>query len=187
MNLFVTENIVGDMFSVIPYVQVVSHSQATFLGGPIGDIILIDTFILDKVTKLEIIGERLFLLSSHDSLLLLRHSLFILKILYILRTATCFISDQLHNFDNSLRSTLSNILNVNLVSYRIWVEASLPVRVGGIELQQGTYLVSSTYLASATGCLEMIQKLLPTDFRLYPTISANVSLTLVARTQLAAS
>ena len=91
-----SESIVRDMLSVAPHVQVVSRSQATLLGAPIGDIISIDTCILDKITKLEIMGERLSLLSSHDSFLLLRHSLCIQKILYILRTAPCFISDKLH-------------------------------------------------------------------------------------------
>ena len=127
---------------------------------PIGDIISIDTCILDKITKLEIMGERLSLLSSHDSLLLLRHSLCIPKILYVLRTASCFILDKLHTFDNSLRSILSDILNVNLASDSTWVQASLPVRVGGIRIRQATQLASSAYLASATGCLEIIQKVL---------------------------
>ena len=107
-----SESIVCDMLSVAPHVQVVSRSQASLLGAPIGDIISIDTCILDKITKLEIMGERLSLLSSHDSLLLLRHSLCIQKILYILRTAPCFISDKLHTFENSLRSILSDILTV---------------------------------------------------------------------------
>ena len=89
-----------DMLSVAPHVQVVSRSKATLLGAPIGDIISIDTCILDKITKLEIMGERLSLLSSYDILLLLRHSLCIPKILYVLRTAPCFISDKLHTFDN---------------------------------------------------------------------------------------
>ena len=97
-----SESIVRDMLSVAPHVHVVSRSQATLLAAPIGDIISIDTCILDKITKLEIMGERLSLLSSHDSLLLLRHSLCIPKIMYVLRTAPCFISDKLHTFDNSL-------------------------------------------------------------------------------------
>ena len=164
------------MLSVAPHVQVVSRSQATLLGAPIGDIISIDTCILDKITKLEIMGERLSLLSSHDSFLLLRHSLCIQKILYILRTAPCFIADKLHTFDNSLRSILSDILNVNLASDSAWVQASLPVRVGGIGIRQATQLASSAYLASATGCLEIIPKALPTNFGMYPTISADTAL-----------
>ena len=171
-----SESIVRDMLSVAPHVQVVIYSQATLLGAPIGDIISIDTCNLDKITKLEIMGEKLSILSSHDSLLHLRHSLCSSKILYILRTAPCFISDKLHTFDNSLQSILSDILNVNLASDSAWVQASLPVRIGNIGIRQTTQLASSAYLASATGCLEMIQKVLPTHFGMYLTISADAEL-----------
>ena len=56
------------------------------------------------------------------------------------------------------------------------MQASLPVRVGGIGIRQATQLASSAYLASATGCLEIIPKALPTNFGMYPTISADAAL-----------
>ena len=62
---------------------------------------------------------------------------------------------------------MSDILNDSA-----WVQVSLTVRVGGIGIGPATQLASSAYLASATGCLEMIQKALLTHFRMHPTISA---------------
>ena len=84
------ESTCNAMLSAVPGLQVVGCSQATLLGSPIGDSSSIDECIHDKTMKLELMGERLHLLSSHDSLLLLRHSLCISKILYVLRTAPLF-------------------------------------------------------------------------------------------------
>ena len=150
------------MLSAVPGLQVVGCSQATLLGSPIGDSSSIDECIHDKTMKLELMGERLHLLSSHDSLLLLRHSLRIPKILYVLRTALCFISNHLRVFD---RSILSDVLNVDLASNNAWLQASLPVRVGGIGVRQATQLVPSAYLDSATGCLDQIRQILPPHFQ----------------------
>ena len=69
------ESTCNAMLSAVPGLQVVGCSQATLLGSPIGDSSSIDECIHDKTMKLELMGERLHLLSSHDSLLLLRHSL----------------------------------------------------------------------------------------------------------------
>ena len=83
----------------------------------------------------QFIGRRLGLLTSHDALLLLHHSFAIPKVLYILRTAPCFVSDRLEKFDDVLCNVLSNILNVDLALESTWLQASLPVRVGGIGIR----------------------------------------------------
>ena len=83
----------------------------------------------------------------------------------MLRTAPCFISNHLHVFDDSLRSILSDFLNVDLASNNAWLQASLPVRVGGIGVRQATQLAPSAYLASATGCLDLIRQILPPHFQ----------------------
>ena len=83
----------------------------------------------------------------------------------MLRTAPCFISNHLRVFDDSLRSILSDVLNVDLASNNAWLQASLPVRVGGIGVRQATQLAPSAYLASATGCLDLIRQILPPHFQ----------------------
>ena len=66
---------------------------ATLLGTPLGSVGLIDSILMSKVDKLKIIGERLQDLLSQDALLILRNSMAIPKVLYILRTASCYLSD----------------------------------------------------------------------------------------------
>ena len=110
-------------------------------------------------------GKRLQLLSSHDALLLLRHSLSIPKVLYILHTTPCFLTDLFSTFDDHLRTLLSEILNVNLANESAWTQASLPVKAGGLGISKATQLAPSAYLASAAGCSELIQLILPSKLR----------------------
>ena len=121
--------------------------------------------IRSKVETLIVMGKRLQLLSSHDTLLLLRQSLSIPKVLYILRTAPCFLTDLLSTFDDHLRTLLSEILNVNLANESAWTQASLPVKAGGIGIRRATQLAPSAYLASAAGCSELIQLILLSKLR----------------------
>ena len=48
--------------------------------------------IKQKADKLELMGERLRVMQSQDALLFFRHSFAIPKMLYVLRTAPCFLS-----------------------------------------------------------------------------------------------
>ena len=107
-----------------PSLRTVNCSNATLLGSPIGDVDCIDDVIMRKIEMLQLMGERLNLLCSHDALSLLRHSFAIPKVLYTLRTAPCFLSSHLKSFDDILRSTLSSIVNIHLYSESSWLQAS---------------------------------------------------------------
>ena len=123
-----------EMLLEVPSLRCVSCAQATLLGTPIGDITSVDDSVQEKVEVLKRMGERLTSLQSHDALTLLRHSLAIPKILYVLRTTPCFLSSHLQSFDESLRDILMSIVNVHLDDVS-WLQASLPVRVGGIGIR----------------------------------------------------
>ena len=147
------------MLSAASELKVVSRNQATLLGTPLGDTELIDITISMKVDKLKLMGERLSCLSSQDALLLLHHSFAIPNLLYLLRTAPCFLSKQLEVFDDMLWSTLSKVLNVDLDLDRVWLQASLPVCSGGLGVRRSTQLAPSAYLASAAGCSTLLQQI----------------------------
>ena len=104
---------------------------------------------------------RLSHLQSNDALLLLRHSFAIPKVLYTLRTAPCSLSPDLETFDETLRTILTSIVNVRLDDVSAWLQASLPVRAGGIGIRRTVQLAPSAYLASATGCSELVHQILP--------------------------
>ena len=149
------------MLSEVPGLRTISCSQATLLGSPIGDVECINTCILTKIDLLKVMGERLGLLCSHDALILLRHCFSLPKVLYTLRTAPCFLSCHLQSFDDILRSILSLIVNVSLDSDSAWLQASLPVKAGGIGIRRSTQLAPTAYLASVAGCSDLVQQILP--------------------------
>ena len=72
------------MLAEVPGLRSVRCSQATLLGSPIGDIDCINNCLQKKITLLQIIGERLDLLCSHDTLILLRHCFSIPKVFVLL-------------------------------------------------------------------------------------------------------
>ena len=76
----------------VPGLQERDPDSAELLDSPIGGIEAINTTIRAKIGKLQLLGDRLCLLHSHDALFLLRHSFTIPKMLYVLRTAPCFLS-----------------------------------------------------------------------------------------------
>ena len=136
------------MLFEVPGLHNVSCSQATLLGSPIGNVECISDTIKEKTELLKLMGGRLSHLQSHDALLLLRHSFAIPKVLYTLRTAPCFLSPDLETFDETLRTILTSIVNVRLDDDSAWLQASLPVRAGGIGIRRTAQLAPSAYLAS---------------------------------------
>ena len=69
--------------------------QLTLLGSPLGDVENVSVALRKKTDSLAVMSERLDLLAAQDALLLLRHSFSIPKLLYLLRTAPCFLSPHL--------------------------------------------------------------------------------------------
>ena len=68
----------------------------------------------EKTRLLENAISRLQELNSHDGLTILRNSLGIPQMQYILRTSNCAGRSELTEFDEKLRSRLVDILNVKL-------------------------------------------------------------------------
>ena len=122
------------MLCEAPGLHIVDCSTTTLLGSPVGSAEGVDNMLMSKVEVLKLMGERLGRLTSHDALLL-RHSFAIPKVLFVLRTAPCFRSDQLGFFDDILRFVLSHTLNIDLTLHSTWLQATLAVRVGGIGIR----------------------------------------------------
>ena len=151
-----------------PGLHLLSRDVADILGSPIGNIDHVSDVIQEKSQQLRLLGDRLRLLHSHDAILLLRHSFSIPKILYILRTAPCFLSSQIVAYDDLLRSILGDITNVHLKDDKAWLQASLPIGVGGIGIRRAAQLAPSAFLASAAGCSDLVRQILPLQLRDVP-------------------
>ena len=121
-------------------------------------------------------SERLPHLQRHNALFLLHHFLAIPKILYLLRTAPCFLSSKLENFDCLPRSTLSAVLNINLSSNLVWLQSSLPVSHGGLGVRSAVQLVPSAFLASAAGYTSLTGRILPSHLHNLPLLEVGLAL-----------
>ena len=99
--------------------------EASLLGSPLGDPTSLSSAIIDKISSLRLLDERLQFFSSHDAFLLFRYSFAIPKLTFLLRTSPAFLSPLLQDYDSFLFSLLSSLLNVNLdYSTTAWVQAS---------------------------------------------------------------
>jgi len=86
----------------------------TLLGAPVLKGKAQDKAIQGKISDLTAAVERLAHLQAHDALVILKNSLAIPKLLYLLRTSECAGNPLLRRFEDTLRSGLINILNVAL-------------------------------------------------------------------------
>ena len=142
--------------------KIVNPSKATLLGLPIRDISSVSDALTTKVNQLKRMGERLQLLSAHDAILLLKHSFSLPKLLYNLRTAPCFLFPVLQVYDELLKSTLSGITNSHFGEYDLaWSQATLPVRLGGLDIRSAVDLALSAYLALTGASLDLVHHVIP--------------------------
>ena len=141
-----------------------SAAQVILLGSPLSAGQHLDTILEGKHQELHRLTKRLELMPSHDSLYLLRNVLSAPRLMYLLRTAPCTGSAELQKFDTVLRESLSITLNIDLDDDR-WIQASLPVRWGGLGIRSVVSLAPSAYLASAASTKELTASLLPARLR----------------------
>ena len=148
-----------DEFAVFKAFKRIAIEDLTLLGAPILEGRAVDNALQDKIATLERSITRLSKLQSHDALCLLKNSLAMPKLLYILRTSPCVNNPQLHEFDRMLRAGLERILNIQL-SDEQWKQASLPILMGGLGVRSACMLTPSAFLASAAATLPLQEAIL---------------------------
>ena len=117
------------------------------MGSPIG--LSTDESILGKIHDLRVLEDRVQYLHAQDALLLLHNSLAIPSLMYFLRILPCFLSSQLVEFDEVVKRILSCISNTSFSKDEfIWMQASLPVRLGGLGVHSAVHLAPSVAPAS---------------------------------------
>ncbi len=141
-----------------------SLESAILLGSPLSAGQHLDSVLEGKREELKRLTKRLALMPSHDSLYLLRNILTAPRLMYLLRTSPCTGSPELSRYDQVLRDALSTTQNIDLTDDR-WIQASLPVKWGGLGIRSVTLLAPSAFLASAASTAELTSSLLPQRVR----------------------
>ena len=103
--------------------------------------------------------DRLSLLSAQDALLLLQVSFSAPRVRHLLRCWPSVDNPALDLFDEHLRSALSRITNTRLSDTQ-WLQASLPIKHGGLGICQVRSLALPAFLASAASTSDLQSQIL---------------------------
>ena len=154
LNVSKCELIIADGHrSSLPTIGSFTHvdpQEAIVLGAPVLCGPSMDQALTSQCDNLSRAAERLRLISSHDSLTIIRHAISAPKLNYILRASPAAGHHTLVRFDGILRKALCSIVNVDFTDIQ-WAQASLPVNLGGLGVRLVSTLAPSAFLASAAG------------------------------------
>ena len=151
------------LHGVLPGAVVTSPHAASLLGSPIGDTFF--SAVVDKIFVLCLMGDRLLHFALHDFMLLLCYSFSLHPLLFILCSSPAFLSPKLKEYDTMLCSLLSSLLNVSIdVNCPFWIQASLPIRLGGLGFRSADQLAPSSYLSSAAASRCLVNLIFSTTF-----------------------
>ncbi|XP_048483467.1 uncharacterized protein LOC125489916 [Plutella xylostella] len=145
--------------AAVPGVNLLAKSDFTLLGAPIfaeG----VPGVILSKLRNLTDTKPHLKQLSAHVALTILRSCLSIPRLTYTLRTAPVWLcGEESLRYDNMLRELLESVLNVGMSDLQ-WSQAALPIRHGGLGIRRLQDIELPAFLASASGVLELVTRIL---------------------------
>jgi len=150
--------IIGDISGDIPAslrgFKLLSGVDAQLLGAPLLPGPEMDRILEARCADLERAMGRLNKLGSHDALVILRAAFGSPVILNVLRSSPCFGNPILERFDSIVRAGLEAIVNCRLDD-PAWVQATLPIRDGGLGVRSVAVLAPSAFLASAASTLRL--------------------------------
>jgi len=136
-----------------------SIEESFLLGSPLSTA-GVDLALSGSLAQLERVKGRLLKLPAHEAFFLLKNSFGIPRLQFLLRTAPCALSKETLKFDESIRELVSSVVNLKITDSS-WIQASLPVRWGGIGIRRAEILSPSAFLASTSASAHLLSCLVP--------------------------
>ena len=139
----------------------INDSGIELLGTPVGGQIFTEKTIRKRLEKIRHISDKLPLIQdAHTEFSLLRSCLSIPKVMYTLRTTDPSTLQCLwREFDSMTRESLDRILGVPLNSTQ-WLQAQLPVSLGGVGLKSAEDHSSAAYVSSKVASRDLMAQIL---------------------------
>ena len=134
-----------------------------FLGSPVFEGVVQNTHLEKMFTIFDDVLNKLSLISLHDALCMLQHAVYIPKLIYFLRTSPNPNETVLNKFTTLLRSRMEIIFNISFNEMG-WLQAQLPVSLGGMGIGSMVELAPSAFLASAAATTNLQNSMLPAGF-----------------------
>ncbi|XP_055355792.1 uncharacterized protein LOC129601093 [Paramacrobiotus metropolitanus] len=148
--------------AVAPGIQLVTPETLELLGAPLTDW-SIERVLDCEISQVKKLTESLGVLPAHQSLFLLRNSMSLPRLMYILRATPCHkYPEKLREFDDVIKSKAEEITSVKMddVTYR---QASLPVKSGGLGLPKAEEIIAPAQLSSLYATDELVSSIVPED------------------------
>jgi hypothetical protein len=144
--------------SLLPGIKILDAAECTLLGAPLKDEAL-PAAMVRKIEKIKILVNRLPKLQAHTALFLLKNSMSIPKLVYLLRCSpTWKARGLLEEFDGVMREGLEAITNV-CINSKTWIQASLPVSRGGLGIRSACNLSIPAFLASIACTKDLVSSI----------------------------
>ena len=128
--------------------------DAILLGAPLFSGPALDKAWADRCADLTRAVARLHLVGAQESLILMRASFSSPKVLHLLRCSPSVSHPALSDFDSLLRTAIEQITNSSLTDSQ-WLQASLPIREGGLGIRRVSSLALPAFLASAASTVSL--------------------------------
>jgi len=132
----------------------VELEEATLLGAPLLSGSVLDSTRDDRCADLARACDRLSSPSAQDALILLRSSFSAPRVMHLLRCSPSTNHPALSKFDDILKVSIQRITNCDFSDLQ-WIQASLPVRDGGLGIRRVASLALLAFLASAASTLSL--------------------------------
>jgi len=153
----------------------VELEEATLHGAPLFSGSVLDSTWDDRCADLARACDRLSSLRAQNALILLRSSLSAPRVMHLLRYSPSTNHPALSKFDDILKVSIKRITNCDFSDLQ-WIQASLPVRDGGLGIRRVTSLALPAFLASAASTLSLQADILssctPSDNNFFPVLFA---------------
>ena len=152
--------ITRDLFEgLMPGLRVVPVEDSNLLGAPLMER-GIPAAVAEKREDLERLSSRLKLVENHQAFALLKNCFALPKLQYILRASPAYKNGEiLSQFDRVLVSALSMVTNVKFEGDSL-VQASLPVRFGGLGIRMSKDIALPAYISSLHATEDLVRSIL---------------------------
>ena len=106
-----------------------------------------ESLLSQKIDDLERFSSRLKLIQPHQAFFLLRNSMSLPRLAYLLRTTDVAEHRLVSKYDFTLKESLTQLLNVRLSDVQ-WKQASLPVKHGGLGIRAASDVACPAFISS---------------------------------------
>ena len=148
--------------SMMENVSFARKEDVILLGSPLNSTAIRPQFQY-KLSIFKAMTEKLSLLDRHSAYFLLKNCFSMPKLMYLLQSSPAFQHpDLLADFYDCLKSCATDIYNASFDDIG-WIQATIPIRLGGIGLRRASDLALPTYLASISASQSLISEITQPD------------------------